>query len=310
MPPSTRRPAGRHRGTRRTIGVMALVTALLGGLALAFVSSVSSPPTAEAKAKIKCKETTGTDDVDPMVHHNEPAQGSAHLHQFFGNNSFLSLPNPNTANYEDLVNGGTNCENPADTAGYWTPVLKNKSTGQVIPTMSFIAYYRSWDFKDFGEGVPFPADARLIGKKFNWTCGQNEAVAPQQSIPDCSMADGKPGSTLTAHIDFPSCWDGVKPSHSRDEVGDTTDNEHFAYRVKGACPPGFPIKTVALRETVMFQYTGKGDDVELSSDHEHGTTDGQSMHADFWNAWDQAGFESMVRNCINSSARFTTAACG
>lgn len=311
MPSVPQRHVGRHRGSKkRTLGVMALVTALLGGFGLAFVSSVASAPPSQAKAKIKCKETTGTDDVDPIVHHNEPAQGSAHLHQFFGNNSFLSLANPNTANYEDLRNGGTNCENPADTAGYWTPVLRYKSTGAIVPTRAFTAYYRSWDFKDFGEGVPLPDDVRLIGTKFNWTCGQFENVAPQQSVPDCSMADGRPGSTLTAHIDFPSCWDGVKPSHSPDEVGDTRDNKHFAYRVGKSCPAGFPIKTVQLRETIQFQYTGKGDDVELSSDHEKGTTDGRSMHADFWNAWDPKGFASMVRNCVNPGGNFTTAECG
>lgn len=308
MPETATHHVGRHR-RKRTIGVMALVAALVGGLALALVTSVTSAPTSEAKAKIKCKQTTGTAEVDPIVHHNEPA-GTAHLHQFFGNNSFLSMANPNEANATDLKSGGTNCENPADTAGYWTPVLKNKSTGQVIPTMSFIAYYRSWDFKDFGEGVPLPDDVRLIGKKYNWTCGQNEAVAPQQSIPDCSMADGKPGSTLTAHIDFPSCWDGVKPAHSPDEVGDTTDNEHFAYRVGKSCPAGFPVKTVQLRETIMFEYIGKGADVELSSDHERGTTDGQSLHGDFWNTWDQAGFASMVRNCVNPGGNFTATECG
>lgn len=309
MPNPLRRHVGRHRSRGRTVGVVALVAALLGGLTLAFVSSVATAPASQAKAKIKCKQTTGSAEVDPIVHHNQ-APGSAHLHQFFGNNTFLSLPNPNAANYDDLRSGGTNCENTADTAGYWTPVLRYKATGKAIPTQAFTAYYRSWDFKDFGAGVPLPDDVRLVGTKFSWTCGQFENVAPQQSVPDCSMADGRPGSTLTAHIDFPSCWDGVKPSHSADEVGDTRDNRHFAYRVGGSCPAGFPVKTVQLRETLQFQYTGRGDDVELTSDAMMGTTDGKSMHADFWNTWDPKGFASMVRNCVNPGGTFTTAECG
>ena len=310
MPLMRTRHVGRHRSRGATIGVLTLVAALVGGFGLALVSSVASAPASQAKAKIKCKQTTGTDDVDPIVHHNEPAQGSAHLHQFFGNNSFLSLPNPNAANYADLRAGGTNCENPADTAGYWTPALKYKATGKVISPQAFTAYYRSWDFKDFGAGVPLPDDVRLVASKFSWTCGQFSNVAPQQSVPDCSASSGRPGSTLTAHIDFPSCWDGVKPSHTSQEVGDTRDNKHFAYRVGSSCPAGFPVKTVQLRETLQYPYIGKGDDVELSSDAMMGKTDGQTMHADFWNAWDPKGFASMVRNCVNPGGTFTTAECG
>lgn len=302
------RYTGRHRRAR-TIGAAAVVVALVGGLVFTLISSVTSAPTSEAMAKVKCKQTTGTAAVDPIVHHNE-AVGSAHLHQFFGNNGFLSMKNANQANATNLSSAGTNCANPADKAGYWTPVLMNMSTGKMVPTLSFIAYYRSWDFKQTGQGVPLPYDARLIGKKFNWTCGQHESVAPQQSIPDCSMADGKPGSTLTAHVDFPSCWDGVKPAHRSTEVGDTSDNKHFAYRVGTTCPAGFPVKTVQLRETIMFAYTGKGNDVMLTSDHERGTTDGKSMHADFWNTWDPAGFATMVRNCVNLAVQPAGAICG
>jgi hypothetical protein len=303
------RQVGRHR-RKRTLGAAAIVTALLGGLAFAFVSSVATAPASSALAKIKCKQTTGTGEVDPIVHHNEPAAGSAHLHQFFGNNSFLTLSNPNTANYQDLRSGGTNCVNPKDTAGYWTPVLRYKSTGKIVPTQAFTAYYRSWDFKTTGAGVPLPDDVRLVASQHSWTCGQFESVKPQAGVPDCSMASGSPGSTLTAHVDFPSCWDGVKPSHSTSQVGDTNDNKHFAYRTGSTCPAGFPVKTVQLRETLQFQYTGTGNDVELSSDHEKGTTDGMSLHGDFWNAWDPAGMASMVKNCVNPGGTATAAECG
>jgi hypothetical protein len=245
------------------------------------------------------------------VHHNAPVgTGMIHMHQFFGTNSLLSLPNPNAANYLDLLNGSTNCENQADTAGYWTPVLRYKATGEIVPTRAFTAYYRSWDRRQFGEGVPLPNDVRLVAHKYDWTCGRFRAVEPSQSIPDCSRARGTAGSTLTAHIDFPTCWDGVRPVHTRYEMGDTTDNEHFAYRVGNACPPGFPVKTVMLRETIQFQYNGRGDDVELSSDMMMGTSDGQSMHADFWNTWDPAGFASMVRNCVTPGGNRRSAECG
>ena len=82
------------------------------------------------------------------------------------------------------------------------------------------------------------------------------------------MADGRSGSRLTAHINYPSCWDGVLPRHTSTQVGNTSDNAHFAYRLDSrTCPPGFPVKTVELRMTIQFQYTGRGTDLALSSDH-------------------------------------------
>ena len=286
--------------------LLGLATLLSASTAL---SLLSAPP-ATALGKIKCKQSAGTANVDPILRHGQPVSDMQHEHQFFGNTRLLSLPNPNAANYSDLLSAGTNCVNGADTAAYWTPVLRYRTTGAMVPVQAFTAYYRSWDFQDFGTGVPLPDDVRLIASKHEWSCGQFESVAPSQSIPDCSMADGRPGSTLTAHIDFPSCWDGVKPSHSPSAVGDTKDNAHFAYRTGKACPSGFPIKTVALRETLQFVYTGKGTDLELTSDPMMGTDDGQSLHGDFWNTWEPAGFASMVRNCVSPGGRFTAAECG
>ena len=301
------RRSGQHRGRRSTTATLATLAALLSSL---IAVAVVSPPAATGLAKIKCKETTGRAAVDPIVNHNMPV-GSGHMHQFFGNNAFLSLPNPNAANYADLTGRGTNCEDPADTAGYWSPTLHYTATGAVVPVAAFTAYYRSWNTQKTGEGVPHPADVRLIATRYDWTCGQRERVAPSLSIPDCSMADGRSGSRLTAHINYPSCWDGVLPRHTSTQVGNTSDNAHFAYRLDSrTCPPGFPVKTVELRMTIQFQYTGRGTDLTLSSDHMANTTDGRSLHADFWNTWVQTGFATMVRNCINPAINITAALCG
>jgi hypothetical protein len=281
----------------------------VGGVVLAGTTA-ADPPEASSLGKIKCHQTTGTANVDPIVHHNKPV-GSAHLHQFFGNNAFLSLPNPNTANYLDLMGRGTNCENAADTAGYWAPTLHNTKTGAVVPVASFTAYYRSWNGRTTGAGLPHPSDTRLVAADYDWTCGQKERVEPSASIPDCSKASGGPGSRLTAHINFPTCWDGVLPVHKAADAGNTSDNAHYAYRLsRDACPAGFPVKVVELRMTISWAYTGSGTDVALSSDSHMGTTDGRSMHADFWNTWVQAGYTTMVRDCINPGRKRSSARCG
>ena len=293
----------------RRLQVIAMIMAATLALIATSLVSQSRSQSAQAMAKIKCKQTTGTGRFDPIVHHDEQGQ-VGHNHQFFGNNAWLSLSNPNAANLSDLQGKGTNCENPKDTAGYWVPVLQYTATKKALTPQAFTAYYRSWDFKEFGQGQPFPADTRLVAEQHDWSCGQYMSVKPVPYIPDCTGATGKPGSTLTAHIDFPSCWNGVKPNHPASQVGDTTDNKNYAYRVGSSCPSGFPIKMVALRETISYPYTGKGADLELSSDAEHGTSDGQSLHADFFNAWDTAGFASMVKNCVSGTGTPTAAECG
>ncbi|HEX8970064.1 DUF1996 domain-containing protein [Oryzihumus sp.] len=287
----------------RTAGWLAVML----GLAAALVTLPSVP--ASAMAKIQCKQTTGTGYIDPIVHHDQPI-GYSHLHQFFGNNAWLALANPNWANYANLVGKGTNCANLADTAGYWSPALRYTASGSVIPAVGFWAYYRSYDGSNMGPGMAFPADTRLVATVHNWTCGQFERQAPVPYIPDCHRADGRPGHTLTAHIDFPSCWNGVRPYHPNAQVGDTRDNRNYAYAVNGVCPTGFPYKMVQLRETIAYAYHGYGTDVQVASDPMMGMSDGMSMHADFWNTWNQAGLQSLVVNCISGTGTRTKAQCG
>ena len=76
-----------------------------------------------------------------------------------------------------------------------------------------------------------------------------------------------------------------------------------------ACPVAFPKQMVSLNETIQYTYTGKGTDLTLSSDHHAGTNDGQSMHADFWNTWNQPALTSMIRNCVVSQSSYTDGQC-
>lgn len=295
-----------HLLTRRpAYGLVALLT----GLTLV---AWLMPASAQAKGKVKCGDSgpARIAKVDPILHHDEAPGAGQHEHQIFGNNAWVDLPNPNAANYDDLAGHGTDCRVSADTAGYWTPTLRYTSgpkAGQDVPAQQFTAYYLSWDHQPNGEGEAFPPDTRLVAMQADqggWSCGQHSGgeSALSRTIPDCSGSSGQPGDTLTAHVNFPSCWDGVLPNHRPGDVGDTSDSSHYAYRVGNSCPAGYPHKMVTLNETVQFAYTGNGKDVEASSDPMMGGADGSSFHADFWNAWDQAAFEQFVRGCVNGQA--------
>ena len=298
-----------------------MLVALLAAPGVVMAMLLPSGP-ASAMGKVGCdvsgQPTVSVASYDPIVNHN--GTGSAHEHQLFGNIAWFSLPNPNAANYADLVGRANNCRQvlglstSADSAGYWTPTLRYVSgplAGQLVPAQQFTAYYRAASGDQFGPARAIPADTRLIGTAYNWTCGQKSGrrSAPVQSIPDCSGLPGTPGLTLTAHIDFPSCWDGVLPSHPTSQSGDTRDNAHYAYRVGRTCPAGFPIGVTELRETIQFPYVGTGTDVALSSDAGMGTSDGQSLHGDFWQTWAQPDFERFVQTCVVDHRAFTRPDC-
>lgn len=111
--------------------------------------------------------------------------------------------------------------------------------------------------------MAFPADTRLMASDdygkgaHGWNCGQFSAQAQRDGtvnyIPDCTSEPGGPGRTLTAHINFQTCWDGVLPNHQPGDVGDTSDNAHYRYPSgKGVCRAGFPNTMVQLRPTIQF----------------------------------------------------------
>ena len=306
---------------------------LLLSCVLAAVLGTTHAAPATAMGKIRCDlnniPTVAIGQYDPITNHN--GTGAAHEHQFFGNTAWHALPNPNTANYADLVGKQNNCRNvlglpySADSAGYWTPTLRYKAgtpkAGQLIAGRQFTAYFRGYNGQTFGPGMAFPADTRLIASDdygkgaHGWNCGQFSAQAQRDGtvnyIPDCTGEPGGPGRTLTAHISFPTCWDGVLPNHQAGDVGDTSDNAHYRYPSgKGVCPVGFPNKMVQLRQTIQFDYVGNGTDVELSSDAHAGFHDGETMHADFWNTWRQSEFVDYVRVCVTTqTAEYSTAKC-
>ncbi|MEO7269997.1 MAG: DUF1996 domain-containing protein [Knoellia sp.] len=256
--------------------------------------------------------------MDPIVNHNQAA--SAHQHDFFGAKGWQSTFG-NGADYNDVRGSATMCREQKDTAGYWAPSLvftSGPKTGQRVPPVQFTAYYRAFASQSSGQGRSFPPDTRLVATDeagyglTGWTCGQASRQAAAQGgvgfIPDCTGEDGSPGNTLTAHVNFPSCWNGVLPNHKPTDVGDTRDNANYTYPAnKTACPAAFPIEMVQLRETIQYAYTGNGEDVALTSDH--GMRPGTEMHVDFWNTWDQVGFDDIVRACITIPSAYTTARC-
>lgn len=223
---------------------------------------------------------------DPIVH---PGQaGASHLHQFFG-----AVDVSVDSTYDELLDGPTTCNQQADTASYWSPVLVDAG-GDLVESLGVVAYYRAGPDVEPATVVPYPPGLMMVAGDHTATEPQPRSVvawscstgARRESGPlDCA------GSTLRLTVTFPDCWNGddirspIVPRPSR----------HVAYSTAGACPDEHPVAIPQLELAIDFppQPADDLDELALSS----GTV--FSGHADFWNAWNDDKLRREVAHCIH-----------
>ena len=119
-------------------------------------------------------------------------------------------------------------------------------------------------------------------------------------VPQCP--DGK---AIKAHVFFPSCWDGVhldSPDHRSHVAYGRSSDRGVDGTHPEECPPSHPVKLPQLDFRLEYDVSdGRGYEV----------ADGEVLlHADFWNTWVQAGYTSLVRDCINPGLMRSSARCG
>jgi hypothetical protein len=271
-----------------------LVPAVMVGTLLA------TPATSHASSPgwvVVCRLAKSLAD-DPIVYPGKP--GASHLHDFLGNASVNA-----GSTYRSMRLGGTTCA-VGDTSGYWVPALyKNglkvdprgfRRDGR--PTRNTF-YYRadnvSSAYKASHPVQPFPADFRMIagnghatnaadqpklGKEIYWGCSDN-STGKLKSPPNCSTG------TISLHVGFPNCWNGVKDPQN--------DTPNVVYPSSYVCPPTHPrvLPRVIFRLEYPVGATSAG--ITLSSGPSY------TIHADFWNTWDQAKLRSLVSTCLNAN---------
>jgi Domain of unknown function (DUF1996) len=246
------------------------------GLFLAGLALISPADAADSGVvSVKCSFSHRNMD-DPIVFPNQP--GAAHMHDFFGNQSVNAL-----STYDSMTSAGTTCEGEGDTAGYWIPAIIGPNGPVNAGHMN--AYYRG-----NASTQIFPADLRMVagatvgtpagGDMVFWSCGQVDSSIHSPTMVNC------PGDQLTATIVFPHCWDGVL-THSN-------DTSHVTY--DSACRSG--VKLPRLAFNIKWPISDGASGYNLSSDAAMGTSQGQSLHADFWNTWQQSALEATVMRCL------------
>jgi Domain of unknown function (DUF1996) len=239
-------------------------------------------PANEPAFSVRCDFSHRNND-DPIVHPGK--RGAAHSHDFFGNTStnFQS-------NYDSLRAAGTTCLNPADKSAYWIPTVS--WNGKVLKPRAGIFYYRGNRLDPKTVQAP-PAGLKVVpNTHVRWQCVIDGGGAFTTDPPTrCSSR------VLLVRIQFPDCL-------ASGQLDSADHRLHMTYSTRPAgstynqCPQTHPIPVPMLVATIKFNLPSTKGEVTLSSDHpgEHG----DSMHADFFNAWDQTVLENLVKTCINA----------
>jgi Domain of unknown function (DUF1996) len=256
--------------------------------------ALGATPVRAQTVKIECDSSHHAPD-DPIVFPGEA--GAAHLHEFFGNTSTGAH-----STYASMVGKPTTCPFPGDRAAYWVPALFD-SAHRRIPARRMTVYYR--DRPQESRTVrPFPPGFRMIAGAptagvWGFNCDGN--ALGTTALIDCS--GGSAGHTFVrATVIFPNCG---KLNASGKIIKDSADHRsHVAYPISArvGCPASHPIQLPHVKVNIRFDVS---DCIEarchLSSDMGASCMEnGCSLHADFWNTWDQAALVKMVGTRLNA----------
>lgn len=280
VPPARSAPAGCLMSERaplsaplrvgRALGIIFSAIALVAFLAPAALAS-------KGQFHVSCRLSHAVA-ADPIV--SPGVVPSAHLHDFFANTSTNA-----SSSYRSMRRASTTCSFSADTSGYWTPALVDRSGGIVTP-VSMTAYYLA-----SGQVTAPPKNLRIIAggdtrrlEISGYTCGDGGATS---SVPiDCRSG------WLKGVVVFPSCWDGRN-------IDSADHRSHMAYPSGKGCPKSHPVRIPKI--VFHFNYgVHNGVGYTLVSDKMMGMSNGMSLHADFWNTWDQSTLEQEVASCLNA----------
>jgi hypothetical protein len=220
-------------------------------LAFALIVTLAAPASALGGGVVsilKCKPGPVLQ-VDPIL-----APGGAlseHMHQFFGGSGIQ--PEGIETTVAGMEASPSTCPLSGDTAGYWVPTLHDANHNVIVPTQLNV-YYRS------------PVGKRVVAypEGFGIVCPSSacKVVTTQGGSGwGCTDTEGLP--TIHAALPCPKVLIGhvqLKPFD-----------------------PTLPKVAIHARYAIT-----SGTGYHLSSDDARGTSSGQSLHADFWNTWNQS----------------------
>ena len=203
-----------------------------------------------------------------------------HSHDFFGNTSTKY-----NSTYKSLHAAATTCTRSKDTAAYWMPTVK--WNGRVLESNRAVFYYRAGG-KKHTKVLAYPAGLKVatpVNQGVSWRCGRTDNGGGRRTPPS-RCASGE----LGVRIIFPDCSNGKLDSDNH--------RSHMTYSRpidgKVRCPKSHPRSVPVLTMNVTFDIPARQrGKVTLSSGG------ASTIHADFFNAWNQEALAALVKRCIN-----------
>jgi len=231
--------------------------------------------------------------VDPIVDFGNPE--SFHMHDFFGNTTTDA-----NSTYDTLRAGGTTCSKLEDKAAYWIPTVSwtdsSGTTGPIKATQTFF-YYKLGGKSSKIDVNPHPAGLKIVtvqGHNVQWRCANDD----WKSSPPQKCDNGK----LGVRIKFPDCLqvdaNGQPLLDSADHRSHMVDSVKPANSAVKQCPSTHPYPVPMLQTNFQFAIPPTTGEPTLSTENNTGKY--STMHADFFNAWDQQKLEDLVDRCINT----------
>lgn len=240
---------------------------------------------------------------DPIVHPGK--KGAAHLHVFFGNTAV----DHNSDEKSVQTSGDSTCAGgTANRTAYWVPAVIDTKDGTPLRPNKILVYYKS----DATGGLhirPYPAGLRMVAGDMMSSSAQRRTdfgcIGPDGKEerffhipPDCGV-----GSILEMTINFPMCWDGLNL--------DSADHKsHMAFVMwnndvrRNLCPKTHPVALPALTQKIQYivPENGATQRWRLSSDnYSMAAPGGYSIHADWFNGWDQDVQSVWINGCLRAN---------
>lgn len=255
---------------------------------------------------VKCPYSHTLSD-DPIVYPGQP--GASHSHDFFGNESTDAF-----STYDGLLASPTNCAYHKDTAAYWAPSLI------VNGQLQHWGYVRAYYAKNYVLPVTTPpAGEKAIGgdshatgaqptSRVSWACGQGTvetAAHPYDCTPWFNPGTGNDGAIAIVRV--PRCWNGLDPAV----------RTNFAYPSSGTggakcqAPYTVVLPNISIRfHSLIVDPCGGclSSDPTSSVSVNFALSSGPwyTMHADFWNTWDQPALDHLIQLCLNGTTSCPT----
>ena len=256
---------------------------------------------------------------DPIVYPGQP--GRSHLHQFYGN----TAANANSTFASLRASGDSTCNNmgngtAANRSAYWIPAMLD-GKGHVVQPDYVQVYYKR---EPTGPGTPCDPESPKLGicvgipnglkfifgfdmlsgdprtRSSDYKCvGAGAKTVPVRTITEAAPTC-KIGSHLVATIHTPKCWDGrnLDSANHRSHMAGTIRDRNTG---RSFCPKDHPYYLPQFTLGVFYR-VGEGDEVnlwELSSDHMYPKMPkGSTLHADYFEAWDNSVKAMWIENCI------------